>query len=90
MAFQCLEREPLPSGVSRGLKPALALYAPRYRAEAARMSKSIWTLEKEREKSSAEAGEVAAKYQQVRPVGEGSRQLRTEAAPACSTEGQGA
>ncbi|KIZ06593.1 Coiled-coil domain-containing protein [Monoraphidium neglectum] len=36
-----------------------------YRAEAARMSKSIWSLEKEREKYSGEAAEADAKYQQV-------------------------
>lgn len=33
--------------------------------EAAKMSKSIWGLEKEREKYSSDASEAAAKYQQV-------------------------
>lgn len=37
-----------------------------YRVEAARTSKAIWSLEREREKYSSEAAEAAAKYQQVR------------------------
>ncbi|GBF96803.1 flagellar associated protein [Raphidocelis subcapitata] len=37
-----------------------------YRAEAARASKSIWSMEREREKYSTEAAETAAKYQQAR------------------------
>jgi hypothetical protein len=46
--------------------PAAPTYATHsYRAEAARMSKTIWSLEKEREKSSSEAREVAAKHQEV-------------------------
>ncbi|KAI8476303.1 MAG: flagellar associated protein [Monoraphidium minutum] len=36
-----------------------------YRTEAARTSKAIWSLEKEREKYSSEAADSAAKYQQA-------------------------
>lgn len=39
--------------------------ARRYRAEAARMSRNIWALEKEREKYAAEVSEGAARYQEV-------------------------
>ena len=41
----------------------------RYRAEAARMSRVIWSLEKEREKYAAEASEGAARHQEVGSAG---------------------